>query len=207
MYTPASRVVYCRRVVCAAAGPQAPKVSAARGELHRDRSTGGNMKLHSGVVKTVTAALCGLCVVVGVGAQGVLDTKKGKGGSEVQGAAGTQGAQGAAKDLERCDKPMGAMAVVEPQDYVMAALSRYNLQSPVSLIRMMIQQSNCFIVVERGHGMQNLMQERALAGGGELRGGSNMGGGQMVAADFVLTPSVVFSENNAGGVGAGLGGL
>jgi hypothetical protein len=89
----------------------------------------------------------------------------------------------------------------------MSALSRYNLQSPVGLIRMMIQQSNCFIVVERGQGMQNMMQERALAGGGELRGGSNVGGGQMVAADFILTPAVVFSENNAGGVGAGLGGL
>ena len=60
---------------------------------------------------------------------------------------------------------------------------------------MMIQQSNCFIVVERGQGMQNMMQERALAGGGEMRAGSNIGGGQMVAADFILTPAVVFSEN------------
>jgi len=29
----------------------------------------------------------------------------------------------------------------------------------------------------------------------------------MVAADFTVTPSVVFSENNAGGVGAAVGGL
>jgi hypothetical protein len=155
---------------------------------------------------TVIAVLS-LCIALGAGAQGVLDTKKGQGGSDVQGAAGTQGAQGAAGDLERCDKAMGAVAVVEPQDYVMQALSRYNLQSPVGLIRMMIQQSNCFIVVERGQGMQNMMQERALAGGGELRGGSNVGGGQMVAADFILTPAVVFSEGNAGGVGGALGGL
>jgi hypothetical protein len=164
------------------------------------------MTLHSGVAMTVIAVL-GLCIALGAGAQGVLDTKKGQGGSDVQGAAGTQGAQGAAGDLERCDKAMGAVAVVEPQDYVMQALSRYNLQSPVGLIRMMIQQSNCFIVVERGQGMQNMMQERALAGGGELRGGSNVGGGQMVAADFILTPAVVFSEGNAGGVGGALGGL
>ena len=34
-----------------------------------------------------------------------------------------------------------------------------------------------------------------------------MGGGQMVTADFVMTPSVVFSENNAGGVGGGVAGL
>ncbi len=164
------------------------------------------MKTYSSVVRSVAAMLCSLFVVASAQAQ-LLGTKKGKGGSEVQGAAGTQGAQGAASDLERCDKPMGAVAVVEPQDYVMAALSRYNLQSPVSLIRMMIQQSNCFIVVERGQGMQNMMQERALAGGGEMRGGSNIGGGQMVAADFILTPTVVFSEGNAGGIGGALGGL
>ncbi|MGQ0385184.1 MAG: CsgG/HfaB family protein [Gammaproteobacteria bacterium] len=155
----------------------------------------------------IAAAVAGSLFMAGAQAQGILGQKKGKGGSEVQGAAGTQGAQGAATDLERCDKPMGAIAVVEPQDYVMQALSRYNLQSPVSLIRMMIQQSNCFIVVERGQGMQNMMQERALAGGGEMRGGSNIGGGQMVAADFILTPNVVFSESNAGGIGGALGGL
>ncbi|MBX3703797.1 MAG: SH3 domain-containing protein [Steroidobacteraceae bacterium] len=164
------------------------------------------MKSYSNVLRVVAALLAGSLLAAGAQAQ-ILGTKKGKGGSEVQGAAGTQGAQGAASDLQRCDKPMGAIAVVEPQDYVMAALSRYNLQSPVSLIRMMIQQSNCFIVVERGQGMQNMMQERALAGGGELRGGSNIGGGQMVAADFILTPAVVFSESNAGGVGGALGGL
>jgi hypothetical protein len=72
---------------------------------------------------------------------------------------------------------------------------------------MMIQQSNCFIVVERGVGMQNLMQERQLSQAGETRQGSNLGGGQMVAADFVLTPSVVFAENNAGGIGGAVGGL
>jgi len=159
------------------------------------------------VLRPIAALLAGLAVAMSVQAQGVLDTKKGKGGSDVQGAAGTQGAQGAATDLERCDKPMGAVAVVEPQDYVMGALARYNLQSPVGLIRMMIQQSNCFIVVERGQGMQNMMQERALAGGGEMRANSNIGGGQMVAADFILTPAVVFSENNAGGFGGALGGL
>ena len=158
-------------------------------------------------LRSMAAILTGLVLAMSAQAQSVLDTKKGKGGSEVQGAAGTQGAQGAASDLERCDKPMGAMAVVEPQDYVMGALARYNLQSPVGLIRMMIQQSNCFIVVERGQGMQNMMQERALAGGGEMRAGSNIGGGQMVAADFILTPAVVFSENNAGGVGGALGGM
>ena len=153
----------------------------------------------------VVAALPLFCLSA-VAAEGPLAQKKGQGGSEIQGSAGPGGSQGD-NGLQHCDKPMGALAVVEPQDYVAQSLSRYGLQSPTGLIRMMVQQSNCFIVVERGQGMQNMMQERALAGGGELRGGSNIGGGQMVAADFILTPSVVFSESNAGGVGGALGGL
>jgi hypothetical protein len=137
---------------------------------------------------------------------GLTQPKQGQGGSVVKGAAGTEGGVGD-NGLEHCPKPMGAMAVVEPQDYVAQSLSRYGLQSPTGLIRMMVQQSNCFIIVERGIGMQNMMQERALQESGELRQNSNMGGGQMVSADFILTPAVVFSENNAGGVGGALGGL
>jgi len=149
-----------------------------------------------------------VCVLLGFGvsqavAQGITKPKQGQGGSVVKGSAGTGGSQGE-KGLEHCDGPLGAMAVVEPQNEVLVALSRYHLSSPVGLIRLMIQQSNCFIVVERGVGMQNMMQERQLADSGEARSGSNMGKGQMVAADFVLTPSVVFSENNAGGVGGGV---
>jgi hypothetical protein len=156
----------------------------------------------------VLAVLIGcLGVAAAAHAQGITDMKKGEGGSAVQGSSGPGGSQGAASDLERCDKPMGAVAVVEPQDQVIYTLSRYKLGSPSGLIRLMIQQSNCFMVVERGVGMQNLMQERALAKSGELRQESNMGGGQMVTADYVLTPAVVFSQDDAGGVGAGIGGM
>jgi len=147
-----------------------------------------------------------LLIVQAAQAQGPLSMKKGQGGTEVQGSAGPNGSQGD-NGLQHCDKPMGALAVVEPQDYVSQSLSRYGLQSPTGLIRMMVQQSNCFIVVERGIGMQNMMQERALNESGELRQNSNMGGGQMMSADFVLTPAVVFSEDDAGGVGGALGGL
>ena len=154
----------------------------------------------------VVAVACTACMAAPVQAQTITQPKQGQGGSVVKGAAGTEGSKGGDK-LEHCDAPMGAVAVVEPQSEILVALTRYNLSSPVGLIRMMIQQSNCFIVVERGAGMQNVMQERALASSGQLRENSNMGGGQMVSADFVLTPAVVFSENNAGGVGAGVGGL
>jgi curli biogenesis system outer membrane secretion channel CsgG len=157
-------------------------------------------------MQTAIPAILACLAAASAAAQGVTGYKQGQGGSPVQGSAGTAGSSGD-KGLEHCDKPMGAMAVVEPQDYVMQSLSRYGLSSPVGLIRLMIQQSNCFIVVERGIGMQNIMQERELAAGGQLRKDSNMGGGQMVSADFIMTPAVVFSEDNAGGVGGVLGGV
>lgn len=109
--------------------------------------------------------------------------------------------------LKKCDKPIGTLAVVEPQQQYLAAFQRYGLGSPSGLIRMMVQNSNCFLVVERGVAMQNLMQERALAGAGEMQQDENMGKGQMKAADFVLTPAVVFDNPNAGGMGGAVGGL
>ena len=131
----------------------------------------------------------------------------GEGGSAAQGSAGPQGAQNASAQLEKCDAPKGTLAVVEAQNQVIASLGRYGLQSPTGLIRMIVQQSNCFQVVERGVAMQNMMQERALAAGGQMQSDQNIGKGQMVAADFIVTPNVVFSEGNAGGVGGAIGGL
>src|SRR5436190_23453484 len=105
----------------------------------------------TGLRRAIGTAACLAMVSTSASAQGITQPKQGQGGSVVQGAAGTEGSTGD-KGLEHCDKPMGALAVVEPQDMILASLRRYNLGSPVGLIRMMIQQSNCFIVVERGVG-------------------------------------------------------
>tara|TARA_B100001123_G_C15285520_1_gene1015486 strand:- start:244 stop:1293 length:1050 start_codon:yes stop_codon:yes gene_type:complete len=109
--------------------------------------------------------------------------------------------------LNKCKKKIATLAVVEPQDYEMLALSQYSLPSPTSLIRLIAQQSNCFIVVERGIAMQNLLQERSLSSSGELKQDQDMGKGQMITADYILTPTIIFKEGNTGGVAGALGGL
>ena len=109
--------------------------------------------------------------------------------------------------LKKCKKKIATLAVVEPQDYEMLALSQYSLPSPTSLIRLIVQQSNCFIVLERGIAMQNLLQERSLSSSGELKQDQDMGKGQMITADYILTPTIIFKEGNTGGVGGLLGGL
>ena len=135
-----------------------------------------------------------------------LNQKKAKSKNEIQGST-------SAKDttktptLEKCKKKIATLAVVEPQDYEMLALSQYSLPSPTSLIRLIVQQSNCFIVLERGIAMQNLLQERTLSSSGELKQDQNMGKGQMITADYILTPTIIFKEANTGGVGGLLGGL
>lgn len=109
--------------------------------------------------------------------------------------------------IEKCDAPIGTISINEPEASMARALSGYNLGSPAGVLRILIQESNCFLVVERGSGLTQMQQERELARSGELQQASNVGGGQMVAADFVLTPGVIFSDNNAGGVGGAAGGM
>ena len=120
--------------------------------------------------------------------------------------AGVAGAQDK-DELRKCDKPFGTLAVNEPQQEYMTIFARYKLGSPAALLRIMAQNSKCFLVVERGLAMQNMQQERALAKSGEMQQDANMGGGQMKAADFVMTAAVQVSDNNAGGVGGAVGGM
>jgi curli biogenesis system outer membrane secretion channel CsgG len=133
------------------------------------------------------------------------------GGSQTTatGAAGGATTAGASNQLERCNESLGTVAVVEDQGapWYGYMYQQYKLGSTVPVLRMMIQQSNCFVVVERGRAMNNLMQERALDGSGELRQGSSFQKGQMVAADYTMSPSINFSQKGTSGVGGGLGGL
>jgi len=133
-------------------------------------------------------------------------TQLGDGGSMVQGSAGEAGdAKNVTAELRHCDQPLGTMALVEDQTGI--ALAQYGLQSPVPLLRLLAAQSGCFAVVERGQALDRMMQERDLASQGLLQTGSNVGGAQMIAADYLLTPFVTFSEDDAGAIAGAAGAL
>lgn len=127
----------------------------------------------------------------------------------VSGAAGGSTAQNNNTTLEKCTETLGTLAVQEDTNAPWySQLRGYNLGSTIPVLRLMIQQSNCFVIVERGGAMRNMMQERALQQSGEMRGGSNMGQGQMVAADYTMSPEIQFSgKTGGGGVGAFLPGV
>jgi curli biogenesis system outer membrane secretion channel CsgG len=109
-------------------------------------------------------------------------------------------------EIPRCAKSLGVLAVNEPEHNWWTEL---HLGSPEALLKVFVQQSGCFTLVDRGAGLAAAERERALAGGGELRQGSNIGGGQILAADYVLVPDIVSQNPNASGnnIGAALGGF
>lgn len=123
------------------------------------------------------------------------------------GSAGGANSQNANAQLERCDKPLGTLAVIEDQNaaWFSQLSGQYKLGSTVPVLKLLVQQSNCFMVVDRGAAMNTIMGERDLRDSGELRQSSNFQKGQMVAADYALSPSITFSNNDAGGLGAALG--
>lgn len=132
----------------------------------------------------------------------------GGGGTIATGSAGGETASNANTQLEKCERPLGTLTVHEdPSAPWYHHLSQYKLGSTVPVLRLMIQQSNCFVVIERGAAMNNMREERALADSGEVRAGSNFGKGQMVAADYTMTPSITFSQKGTQGVSGALGGF
>lgn len=109
-------------------------------------------------------------------------------------------------EIPQCARSLGVLAVEEPQRQWWTELK---LGSPEALIKLFVQRSRCFDLVDRGAGLAAAQRERALASGGDLRQGSNVGGGQIQAADYVLVPDIVSQNANASGnnLGGALGGL
>jgi len=125
------------------------------------------------------------------------------------GAAGGANAADANPKLEYCDQPLGTLGVDEDQQstWWRSYYGRYpSLGSTVPVLRLMIQQSNCFVIVERGRAFNNVIEERRLQESGELRKGSEFQKGQLVSADFTMSPSIQFSQKT-GGIGAAVGGF
>lgn len=124
------------------------------------------------------------------------------------GSVGGANAQNANSSLERCSATLGTLAIDEDttQPWFLT-LQQHQLGPTTPVLKMLLQQTGCFVIVERGKAMKNIMGERALAQSGELRNTSKMHKGQMVAADYIVSPSITFANNNAGRSGGAIGGL
>lgn len=117
-------------------------------------------------------------------------------------AAKVENEKGSTKnaDIPKCTKKLGTVAIVDGEGQ---GWLQYELGAPSTLIKTFVQRSGCFGLVNRGAGMAAAQAERALAAGGDLQRGSNVGGGQVKAADYVIQADIATSNSNSGGSGFG----
>lgn len=103
-------------------------------------------------------------------------------------------------ELPQCQHPLGRAAIQEPENRWWVGLG---LSSPESLIKLFAMRSNCLRIVDRNGGLAMRNQESALNGSGDLQRGSNLGHGQIAAADFFIIPDIANSNRNSGGSNIG----
>ncbi|OYU46016.1 MAG: curli production assembly/transport component CsgG [Burkholderiales bacterium PBB4] len=125
----------------------------------------------------------------------------GNAGGIATGSAGQKQSTGETRKIEKCDAPLATLGVIEnPNGYTYTSGSGGLPNSPVPLVRLMLQQSGCFRVVDRNLGLKGTKQELELQESGLTRKDSTVNPrGNVLEAQYVLTPTLVFSEQNAGG--------
>ncbi|MCS6995871.1 MAG: peptidoglycan-binding protein [Casimicrobiaceae bacterium] len=97
--------------------------------------------------------------------------------------------------VPRCEAPLGTLALAETNE------------PHLPLLRVLIQQSNCFVVLERGRGFATLDTERQLRQGGLTRGSNASSEPTLLASDYTLVVTVNFAEPSGFALTTGLGGL
>ena len=110
--------------------------------------------------------------------------------------------RGSTKNIEipQCAEKIGTVSIVDGEG---RGWTQYNLGAPSVLLKAFVQRSGCFGLVDRGAGMSALQREQALAAGGDLQRKSNVGGGQVKAADYVLVADIANTDSNSGGSAVG----
>ncbi|MEG0939150.1 MAG: hypothetical protein RSE32_11540 [Comamonas sp.] len=128
------------------------------------------------------------------------------------GAAGGATSVNANPTLERCDAPLGTLAVDDGRgkEWYASFGAATKITTIEPLIRLAVQQSNCFVITSVGN---NRTESKMSAitdkqrNSGEFRAGSRQQKGQRVAADYYMEPSIIIDNDATGQLMAGVGGL
>ena len=110
-------------------------------------------------------------------------------------------------DVPHCTRKLGTVSVMDGDDPY--GWTQFQLTGPQKLIKVLVQRSGCFNLVDRQSGLSAAQRERDIGSNLGLQRRSNVGQGQIKAADYVLVAEVQASNRNSSGgaVGAGIGGL
>ncbi|MEM9099810.1 MAG: hypothetical protein AAGC79_14955 [Pseudomonadota bacterium] len=140
----------------------------------------------------------------------VTTTQQGSGSSAVTGAAA--GGTSVDSSVERCNEPFGTLAVDDGRSraWYGSFSSATGVNSIEPLLRLAVQQSNCFVLTSIGNAsldsrISAITQQQRNSG--EFRAGSNQQAGQRVAADYFMEPAIIVNNDSLGGIGAAAGSL
>lgn len=154
---------------------------------------------------TAALALAG-CVTPG----GKVTT--GGGGTAATGGAAGGTSVNANSSLERCDSPLGTLAVDDGRgkEWYASFGAATKVTTIEPLIRLAVQQSNCFVITSIGNNKTEGKLSRITdkqRNSGEFRAGSKQQKGQRVAADYFMEPAIIIDNDSTGAVAGALGGL
>ncbi len=130
----------------------------------------------------------------------------------VKGAAAGGTSVGADASLERCDAPLGTLAVDDGRgkEWYASFGAATQVTTIEPLLRLAVQQSNCFVITSIG----NNRTESKLSGitdkqrnSGEFRAGSKQQKGQRVAADYYMEPAIIIDNDSTGKLAGSLGSM
>lgn len=158
------------------------------------------VRLAATAVLTASLAACGGMVTPGGQSAGV------------SGAAAGGASAGADSTLQRCASPLGTIAVDDGRnaDWWGPFGSATKVTSIDPLLRLAVQQSNCFVITSIGNQKTDSRLSRITdlqRNSGEYRAGSKQHKGQRVAADYYLEPQIIINNSPVGGVAGTVGGL
>ena len=130
----------------------------------------------------------------------------------VSGAAAGGSSVGADPTLERCAAPLGTIAMDDGRnaDWYGQFGSATKVTTLDPLLRMAVQQSNCFVITSIGNQKTDARLSRITdlqRNSGEYRAGSKQQKGQRVAADYYMEPQIIINDSPVGGVAGAVGGL
>lgn len=118
-------------------------------------------------------------------------------------------------EVPHCTRKLGTLSITDGDDP--RGWNQYNLAPPAKLLRVIVQRSGCFNLVDRAAGLNAAQAERDIGSNLGMQRGSNVGQGQIKAADYVLVAEVQASNGDSGGsalagiagglIGGSVGGL
>lgn len=167
------------------------------------------MRHSSALLRPVALAACALALA-GCETPGGGKITTGSSPTAVTGGAAGGASTNANPNLERCDAPLGTLAVDDGRgkEWYASFGAATKVTSIEPLLRLAVQQSNCFVITSIGN---NRTESKLSAitdkqrNSGEFRAGSQQQKGQRVAADYFLEPAIIIDNDSTGKVAAGLG--